>query len=215
MNRAFKKRRGAREYYWTPITIQESGVNFLYGARLNNYSTSGICFEADLLLYPGAKVYIVIQDTTHRLFYEYQGSLLVDIIWRKCLTETSYNYVYGAKLILDEAPQESQINNDDEIRELRKSPRKNSSKPAYIKFENEYYQGAIRDANRSGAFIVSGAKFSNGDELKFVVFGMKKYALIKGEIVHSKSMGFGVKFKSVLKIEKLPETKKLSAQIAV
>ena len=211
----YLKNRDIRIYYWTPITIQESGVYFLYEARLSNFSRSGIYFETDLLLYPGAKVYIVIQDTSHSLFSKDKGSFLVNIIWRKSFTESSFNYGYGAKLTLDEAPQESQINNDDEIKELRKSPRENSSKPTYIKFENKYYQGTIRDANRSGAFIVSGAKFSNGDELKFVVFGTKKYALLKGEIVHSNLMGFGVKFKSVLKIEKLPEANKYSGQIAV
>lgn len=202
MNRAFKKRRGSRIYYWTPITIQESGVYFLYRARLSNYSRSGIYFETDLLLYPGAKVYIGIQDTSHRLFSEDYGSFWVNIIWRKRLTESSFNYGYGAKLTLDEAQKKSQINNDNEINELRRNPRKSFSKPTFFTSENKYYKGAIRNISRSGAFIESDAKFSNGEELKIVVQGMNKYALLKGEIVHYDLTGFGVKFKSVLKIEK-------------
>ena len=212
MNRAFKKRRGSRIYYWWPITIQESGVYFIYRARLANYSMSGIYFETDLLLYPGAKVYIGLQDTSHRLFSEDHGSFLVNIIWRKGITESSFNYGYGAKLALDEAPQRSHINNDDKIKELRRNPRKSFSKPTYFTSENKYYKGAIRNISRSGVFIESEAKFSNGEELKLIVQGVNKYALLKGEIVHYNLTGFGVKFKRVLKVEKLPEAKKYSGQ---
>jgi hypothetical protein len=207
MNRAFKKRRGSRIYYWTPITIQESGVSFLYRARLSNYSRSGIYFETDLLLYPRAEVYIGVQDKNHILFSEDHGSFLVNIIWRKRLTESSFNYGYGAKLSFDEARKKLQINNDDEIKELRRSPRKSFLKPTYFSFENRYYKGAIRNISRSGVFIESDAKFPSGEELKLVVQGSNKLALLKGEIVHYNLTGFGVKFKSVLKIEKLPEAK--------
>jgi hypothetical protein len=215
MNWVIKNRRGSRIYYWTPITIQESGVYFLYRARLANYSMSGIYFETDLLLYPGAKVYVGIQDTSHRLFSEDHGSFLVNIIWRKPLTESSFNYGYGAKLTLGEAQKNSQINNDYEIKELRRNPRKFFSKPTYFTSENKYYKGAIRNISRNGVFIESEAKFSTGDELKFVVQGVNKYALLKGEIIHYNLTGFGVKFKSVLKIEKLPESKKTCGQLAV
>jgi hypothetical protein len=210
MNRAFKKRRGLRIYYWTPITIQESGVYFLYRARLTNYSRSGIYFETDLLLYPEAKIYIGIQDTCHKLFSEDHGSFLVNIIWRKRLTGSSFNYGYGAKLTFDEVQKKSPKNDNGEIKELRRNPRKSFPKSTYFTSENKYYKGAIRNISRSGVFIESDAKFSNGDELKLVVPGSNKFALLKGEIVHYNLCGFGVKFKSVLKIEKLPEAKKYS-----
>ena len=207
MNRAFKKRRGPRIYYRAPITIQESGFSFLFRARLANYSRSGIYFETDLLLRPQAKVYIGIQDTSHRLFYEDHASFLVNIIWRKRLVKNSFNYAYGAKLTLDEAPKKPQINNYDEIKELRRNPRKSLSQLTYFISENKYYKGAIRNISRSGVFIESDAKFSNGKELKLVIQDAKKIALLKGEIVHYNLSGFGVKFKSVLKIEKSPRVK--------
>ena len=208
MNRAFKKRKGSRIYYWTPITIQESGVSFLYRARLANYSRSGIYFETDLLLHPETEVYVGIHDTSHRLFSEDHGSFLVNVIWRKRLTDSSFNYGYGAKLSFNEARKKLQINNDDEIKELRRNPRKSFSKSTYFSFENRYYKGAIRNISRSGVFIESETKFPSGEELKLVVQGSKKFALLKGEIVHYNLTGFGVKFKSVLKIEKFSEAKK-------
>lgn len=204
MNRAFKKRRGERVYYWTPIALQESGVSFLYRARLANYSRSGIYFEADLLLHLGAKVYIGIQDTNHRLFSEDNGSFLVNIIWRKRIVKSSFNYGYGAKLTINEGQKKPQINNYEEIKELRRNPRKSFSKPTYFISENKYYKGAIRNISRSGVFIESDARFSNGKELKLVIQDAKKIALLKGEIVHYNLSGFGVQFKSVLKIKKLP-----------
>jgi hypothetical protein len=204
------KKRDTREYYWTPITIEELGIRYSYRARLDNHSRSGIYFETDLLLYRGAKVYISIKDTTHRLFSKDHGIFLVEIIRRDRLSENLFNYGYGAKMTFDQAEKKSLVNSDADRKELRKSPRKLFSKPTYFKSENKYYQGATRNVNRSGAFIISGAKFSNGDKLKLVVLGTKKYALLKGEVVHSNLMGFGVKFQSLLKVEKLSVLKNKS-----
>ena len=200
-----EKRNESRLYYWTPITIQESDVCFLYRARLANYSGRGLYFEADLLLIPGSKVYIGIQDSTHRFFQDDYGSFLVEIIWRKRLTKNMFNYGYGTKVIFDEAKKKVQRNDHVELKELRKSPRRPFSKVAYFASENRYYEGIIKNLSRSGAFIETKTKFSNADKIKLVVPGPYKYIQIRCKIIHFKHNGFGVKFKSVLKIEKLPD----------
>lgn len=205
-----EKRKKPRIIYWIPIAIEESGIPFIYRARLANYSKSGIYFETDLLVYPGAKVYIGIQNSTHRFFSTDHGSFLVEIIWRKRLSKKSFNYGYGAKMTFDHAEYESPINQYAKPKELRKNPRKPFSKPTYFISADIYYQGAIKNISRRGAFIETKAKLSNGDELKFVVLGPKKYALLKGEIIHSNLAGFGVKFKSLLKVEKLPRVKNIA-----
>lgn len=204
MNQYPERRSESRLHFWAPISVEESGVSFIYRARLANYSRSGIYFEADLLLYPGARVYIGIQDSTHIFFPEDQGIFLVNVIWRKPLTEMGFNYGYGAEIIFDETQSKSQDKNFYRTKEYRKNPRKPYPKPTYFKFEDKYYQGAIRNVSHSGAFIISGAKFSTGDELKFAVIGTRKYAVLKGEVMHSNLTGFGVKFKSLLKIGRLP-----------
>ncbi len=212
MEKFSEKRSESRLNYWTPITIEESGVCFLYRARLANYSGRGLYFETDLLFHPGAKVYIGIQDSTHRFFY---GSFLVEIIWRKCFAENSFNYGYGAKTIFDKAEKKSQRNDHVELKELRKNPRKPFSKLAYFASQNKYCEGLIKNLSHSGAFIETKTKFSNGDVLKLVVPGPNKYILIKCKIIHFNQTGFGVKFKSVSEMEKLPETKKYSRQLTV
>ena len=43
----------------------------------------------------------------------------------------------------------------------------------------------------------------NGDEIKLVVPGPKKYIQIRCKIIHFNKTGFGVRFKSILKIDKI------------
>ena len=210
-----EKRSESRLDYWTPITIQESGVCFLYRARLANFSGRGLYFETDLLLQPGAKVYIGIQDSSHRFFPEDYGSFFVEIVWRKRLTEISFNFGYGAKMIFDKAGKKSQRNDHAELKELRKNPRKPFSKLTYFASSNKYYEGIIKNLSHGGAYIETKTKFLNGDELKLVVPGPNKYIQIRCKIIHFNQTGFGVKFKSVLKIEKLPETKLSSRRLTM
>jgi hypothetical protein len=93
-----------------------------------------------------------------------------------------------------------------ELFKKRKNPRKLFSKLAYLASGNEYYEGIIKNLSRSGAFIETNTKFSNGDEIKLVVPGPKKFIQIKCKIIHFNQTGLGVKFKKVLKIVKPPVT---------
>ena len=203
MKKYSEKRSESRLYYWTPITIQESDVCFLYRARLANHSRRGLYFETDLLLNAGSKVYIGIQDSTHRFFSEDYGSFLVEIIWRKSLTTNLSNYGYGAKVIFDKAQKKVQKNDHVGLKELRKSPRKPFSKLAYFASGNKYHEGIIKNLSHAGAFIETQTRFSKGDEIKLVVPGPKKYIQIRCKIIHFNKTGFGVRFKSVLKIDKI------------
>ena len=159
-----EKRSESRLYFWTPITIQEPDVCFLYRARLANYSGRGLY-----------------------------------------LTKKMFNYGYGTKVIFDEAKKKVLRNDHIELKELRKSPRKPFSKLAYFASRNRYYEGIIKNLSHRGAFIETKTKLSKADKINLVVPGPYKYIQIKCKIIHFKHDGFGVKFKSVLKIEKLPD----------
>ena len=152
-------------------------------------------------------MHIGIQDSKHNFFSEDQGIFSVKVVWRKPLIEMGFNYGYGAYIIFDDAQMKSQKNQVYRAKEYRKNPRKSYSKPTYFTSENKYYKGAIKNISRRGAFIESKAKFLSGDQLKIVVPGAEKYILLKGEIVHFNPAGFGVEFKRLLKIKKIPKTK--------
>jgi hypothetical protein len=113
-------------------------------------------------LIPGAKIYIGIQDSSHRFFPKDYGRFLVEIIWRKLLTEISSNFGYGAKRIFDKAEKKLQKNDHFELKELRKNPRKPFSKLTYFASEKKYYEGIIKNLSHGGAYIETKTKFSNG-----------------------------------------------------
>ena len=101
-----------------------------------------------------------------------------------------------------------------ELFEIRKDPRKTFSKSIYFASQNRYYEGVIKNLSHGGAFIETKTKFSNGDEIKIVVPGPNKYIQIRCKIIHFTQIGFGVKFKNVLKINKSREIGKSSSQQA-
>lgn len=191
MDRYSERRNKFRLPYGTPITIEDSAVCFLYNAWLANFSGRGLYFETDLLLPPGAKVRIGIHDSSNSFFSEDSGRFIVEIIWRNSLIEDTFNYGYGAKVLFY-----------DEVKDLRKNPRKTFSKLIFFISPNKYYEGVIKNLSPGGAFIETRAKFPNRAGLKFVVPGPNKYILLKGKIIHFKQTGFGIKFKRVLKIDK-------------
>ena len=118
-------------------------------------------------------------------------------------------------MIFNKGEKKSQRNDLVDLKELRKSPRKLFSKRTYFASGNKYYEGIIKNLSHGGAFIKTETKFSNGDEIKLVVPGPNKYIQIRCKIIHFNQTGFGVKFKNVLKIEKLAETKKSRRQLAI
>jgi hypothetical protein len=191
MDRFTERRTESRLNYRTPITIEEPNICFLYRARLANFSGRGLYFETDLLLPVGAKICIGIHDSNNRFFSEDYVRLIIELIWRNRLPKVSFNYGYGAKEVLY-----------DELKGLRKHPRKTYSKLVYFTFQDKYYEGVIKNLSPGGAYIESKAKFSKRIEIKLVIPGPNKYMLIGGEIVHLKPNGFGVKFKNVSRIEK-------------
>ena len=127
----------------------------------------------------------------------------------KYLMKSTPIYGFGAKVTFDKIGEKFPQKEHIEFKELRKSPRKTVSKPTYFAIQNEYYKGVIKNLSHGGAFIETKAKFSNGIKIKLVALGSNKYFLIKCDIIHFNQTGFGVKFKSILKIKKPFRNKKL------
>jgi len=131
----------------------------------------------------------------------------------KYQVESTPIYGFGGKVTFDKTEKKSPKNDHFELKELRKSPRKTFTKAIYFAIQNEYYKGVIKNLSHGGAFIETKAKFPNGIKIKLVAPGAHKYILIKCKIIHFNQTGFGVKFKSMLKIKKLPGTKKYGNQL--
>lgn len=127
--------------------------------------------------------------------------------------ESTPIYGFGTKAAFDKGEKKSQKNDHAELKELRKSQRKSVLKTVYFAVHNEYYKGVIRNLSPGGAFIETKTKFSNGIKIKLVVLLADKYILIKCAVIHFNQIGFGVKFKKLLKIKKSSRAKKYGRRL--
>ncbi len=88
----------------------------------------------------------------------------------------------------------------------RKNPRRPSAKLVYFAYQSKYCKGVIKNICGGGAFIETKAEFPTVKKLKLVIPGAKEYFMLQGKIIHFNQKGFGIKFKSISKVRKRPET---------
>jgi len=69
-----------------------------YETKMRNLSQGGIYFESDQTLYAGEKIYIAIKDPSAS-DNDYKDCVQVEIKWRKILTDSKFQYGYGAQFM--------------------------------------------------------------------------------------------------------------------
>ena len=84
---------------------------------------------------------------------------------------------------------------------LRKFPRKSFRRATIFACQNRYYDGLTKNICRGGVFIETRNRFAEGQIITLVISRTKieKGVMLKGEVVHLKQEGFGLKFLSLLK----------------
>ena len=176
----------------------EIGVN--ENNRMFNFSGDGLYFESDQLLLPGAKVFIRIDDFLNSQSGSYRCHH-VKIKWGKRLKSSPYFYGYGAKYVEPYNEQSSLKTDSDQIKDLRKHPRKYCDKPATIGFENKFYDGFIIDLSLTGCFIENRQFFNIGQIFELTIPGtiFNQNKKLKVEVARLSPIGVGVKFKSIKK----------------
>ncbi len=85
--------------------------------------------------------------------------------------------------------------------DLRKFPRKPFRRTTIFSCQNRYYTGLTRNICRGGVFIETRNRFVKGQIITLVISRTKieKGVMLKGEVVHLRHAGFGLKFLSLLK----------------
>jgi hypothetical protein len=200
MGREFDKRRHERAKYKTPVKTEslQSGIN--EGARMVNFSNTGIYFETDELFQPGVEIFIGIENSPYSQTAAYE-CYLAKVKWGKRLKNNPLAYGYGAKYV--DIPREKDIlkANRVEKNDQRKHPRKLLAKPAIFRFEDKSYDGFIMDISQKGCFIKNRDIFETGQILNLVIPGTKidEDNMLKVEIVRLSPVGIGVEFKGMLK----------------
>ena len=85
--------------------------------------------------------------------------------------------------------------------DLRRYARKPFRRATILACQNRYYAGLTKNICNGGVFIETRNRFARGQIITLVISHTKieKGVMLKGEVVHLRREGFGVKFLSLLK----------------
>ena len=196
-----EKRSDPRFNYKTPVTVENlESINTLK-ARMVNYSKNGLFFETNGVFRLCAEIHIGIENSpyTSPSFRSYE-SRIAKIIWGKKLETRLFKYGYGVRYVFAGDEEISQSADSKIRKDLRKHPRQSRSIPILFAIQKRFFKGLTRNISPTGAFIKSNHTLLTGQALSLTVpLKGGRNAMIKGSVVWSNQMGFGVKF---LNIEK-------------
>ena len=201
------QREKIRYKYESTIWHDKLFPEIFYETKMRNLSQGGIYFESDQTLYAGEKIYIAIKDPSAS-DNDYKDCVQVEIKWRKILTDSKFQYGYGAQFmdsrnILWESIEPASLASDSPPdkgykfkNDSRQDPRSPYRKITFFTTQNRNYRGFITNISRSGAFLVSKYKFTLGQQITLVIPGDKKHSdmKLKGAVVRLSTKGAGVKF---------------------
>ena len=184
----------------TMVTLEslQTGVN--EDTRMVNCSDNGLYFESDQFLRPGAKVFIEIENYLYDQAEPYICHH-AKIIWGKKLKEAPYAFGYGAQYVHLPNEQNSAETDSDQIKDLRKHPRKYIAKRVIFRIGKKYLNGFISDISLNGCFIENRAFLNVGQIIGLAIPGTKFVGNnnLTVEVARLSPIGVGVKFKSIIK----------------
>lgn len=205
MDNRIEKRHHERKKIQKLVILEslQAGVNA--DSRMVNSSDSGLYFESDQLLLPGSEFFIRIENFPHSQTETYICHH-AKIKWGKRLQNTHFAYGYGAEYLIVSNQQNSTEPDADEVKELRKYPRKPCAKPASLGYGKKLVDGFINDISRNGCFIENTEFLDTGQILDLVISETRfsKNNRLQVEVMRLSPIGVGVRFKQIIK--KNPKT---------
>ena len=207
MSIQFDQRKKKRFKYEATIWHDNLFPKIFYETKMRDISQDGIYFESDQTLYTGERIYIAIKDPAAS-DNDYQDCAQVEIKWRKILSDTTFQYGYGAqfmdsrnsvleaiapdRLVSEAAPDQGYKVKLDS----RQDPRSSYRKLTFFTTAKRSYKAFITNISRTGAFIVSKYKFSLGEQITLAIPADQKHRQmkLKGTVVRLSSKGAGIKF---------------------
>jgi hypothetical protein len=200
-----EKRSCARLGHQAHITLESFEVGVLHEARMYNYSKSGLYFESDFYLVPGAEIFIGINNSPYTSapgVYECYRSI---IKWRKFLEHSAFDYGYGIEL----KARVLRGKKEGDSGESRSHPRTPCSIPTVIQSNKRRVRGVIQNVSYGGVFISCAEELSKGQRVFLTIPLKKKQKLVNraGEIVWSDKNGVGIKFEAESADESSPTPK--------
>jgi hypothetical protein len=195
-----ERRHKTRFPHEAPVTLENEEIGLLHGVRMYNYSTTGIYFETNFYLQPGADIYIGIKSSPFANESDVYECYRAVIKWRKFLEESSFDYGYGLHLI-ERAPLSSLADpqKDDKPKdkeELRQHERKKCAIPAMVSTPSTTFDVLINNISKGGIFFKTRQDLSHGQSLDLMIPMRNKGKLLKrrGTVVRCENDGIGVEF---------------------
>ena len=205
----YEKRSDARIVYKSPIKVEDINAGKTYRGRMVNYSKNGMYFETNLPLKSVTEINIEMESSPQESYsFDHRERYQAKIIWHRKLENSLYNYGHGARYIYGSDKQNLQStgfsNTDTKTEDLRRHPRRSYGKTVLFTSQNQYYKGLANNISNGGIFIETDDPLSIGHIIRLVIPGTKidNGVMLKGEVIHVKSEGVGVKFTGLLKKEK-------------
>jgi len=195
MTKNLENRTNARLDEYRPISVKDLKAGTAHKATMLNYSKNGMYFETDSILQPGNEIYLGIENSSGASFADEFECRLAEIVWRKKLKRSFYNYGYSIKFISADNTKEQKCENQREGIDERKYPRKPSSKPVHYAANNKILTGTSQNISFSGILIKTENKLGVGQSVILSLPSKTEKRLqIRGEVIWSNNDGFGVKF---------------------
>jgi len=196
-----EQRDDARIRYKSPVKVEDLVSGISLGARMINYSRTGLCFETNERLHKGAEIFIGIENSPYtspasRSYECYRAK----IIWRRELETVFFKYGYGVRYIFIREEEISQSNDLKGRQDLRKHLRQSYSMSIRFDTQKQILQGLTQNISPSGVFIKTDDTPDAGKVLTlFIPLKGEQKAEIKGRVVWSNQVGCGVKFLRIVK----------------
>ena len=185
-----EKREKTRFEHESTVTLENNQIGVQRGARMYNYSDTGLYIESDYKLKPGTEIKIGIINSPYAAVpgqYEHYRGV---VKWCKPLNRSSFFYGYGIKFIKENNKGNSLDNGSRE--QLRIEYRI----PVQYETDNQTYQGTTENVSSGGLFIKTLKPISVGKQVKINIPLQKKGKIkrLTGKVIRSDRAGFGVKF---------------------
>jgi Tfp pilus assembly protein PilZ len=196
-----EQRDDPRINYKSPVKVEDLVSGITLGARMVNYSRTGLYFETNQHLDQGTEIYIGIENSpyTSPAFSSYE-CYRAKIIWRMELDTGFFKYGYGVRYIFAGGDENTQWNDLNGRKDLRKHPRKSYAISIRFAIQQQHFRGLTENISPAGAFIKTKNAPHAGKILTLVIpLKRERSAQIKGRVVWSNQVGCGVKFLSVEK----------------
>ena len=182
----------------SPLQIKDLSSGEIHEARMQNFSNGGIYFESDGLFQKGTKIYISMQHSPYAQSSDVLEYCTGEVVWRKYLKRSFFNYGYGIQLITDSSSEELVFNHTKKTKESRKHPRKPFFRDIRFGTRKGIFKACTKNISATGICVASKEKLEVGQQLKLSLpLKKSKSADVIGQIVWINEEGFGLKFQKI------------------